>query len=157
MKNKNSGFKEISISLNKIQDCKFYCNLDFKCNREALEEGKLPYKILVKWNFSYNLEEDLFNIDLSVGYEEFDTQALILEAENRFVFHVKDLRSLVKIQNENSFSLEVDFLPTLINIAIGTMRGIIYSRTGSSSLSEFPLPMMSMNELINNAQSQVIK
>ncbi|MDH6357142.1 hypothetical protein [Parabacteroides sp. PF5-9] len=145
MKNKKSDFKEISISLKKIQDCKFYYNLDFKCNQESLKEDKLPYNVIVKYFFSYELEEDLFYINISIIYEEKNNQ--ILEAENRFTFHIKELKRLIKVQSSTSFALEVDFLPTLINVAIGTMRGIIFSRTGSSSLSEYPLPMISMTEL----------
>lgn len=145
MKNKKSDFKEISISLKKIQDCKFYYNLDFKCNQESLKEDKLPYNVIVKYFLSYELEEDLFYINISIIYEEKDNP--ILEAENRFTFHIKELKKLIKVQSSTSFALEVDFLPTLINVAIGTMRGIIFSRTGSSSLSDYPLPMISMNEL----------
>lgn len=145
MKNKKFDFKEISISLKKIQDCKFYYNLDFKCNQESLKEDKLPYNVIVKYFLSYELEEDLFYINISIIYEEKDNP--ILEAENRFTFHIKELKKLIKVQSSTSFALEVDFLPTLINVAIGTMRGIIFSRTGSSSLSDYPLPMISMNEL----------
>ena len=148
MKSKKAEFKEISVSLMKIQDCKFYYNLDFKCDKDELEEGKLPYSIIIKHQISYDLQNDLFYINLSVGYE--DKNNLILEAENRFTFHVKGLKNIIKIKSGSLFSLDVDFLPTLINIAIGTMRGVIYSRTGSSPLSEIPLPMISIEELMGN-------
>ena len=151
MRKEKTDYKEINISLKKIQDYKFYYNLDFSVTKKKIEEGMLPYNVTIKYNISYNLEENFFYLNLSISYD--DNNILILEAENRFTFQIKDLKSLIKIQSDKSFSLEVDFLPMIINIAIGTMRGIIYYRTSSTPLSEFPLPMISLNELANNTLS----
>jgi len=145
----DNSFKEVNIRLKKIQDHKFYYNLEFECDSEKLDEEKFPCDVEIKYHISHDLEEDLFNINLLICYKKDKT--LILEAENRFVFCIKNLKDFINVRNDTTISLNVDFLPTLINVAIGTMRGIIYSRTGSSSLSDFPLPLISMNELMNKA------
>lgn len=148
MNNNKVSYKEVSIKLKKIQESKFYYNLDFQCDCDKLDEDNLPYKIEVKYNISYDLPKDIFYINVSICYKDEDN--LILEAENRFTFKIKNLGSLIKVQDDDTFSLKVDFLPTLINVAVGTMRGVIFSKTNSSPLSDFPLPMISMSELIDS-------
>lgn len=145
----DSSFKEVSIRLKEIQDRKFCCNLKFECLLEKkIDQEKFPFDVDIKYHISHDLEKELFNMDLLICYKEIDT--LILEAESRFVFYIKNLGDLIDVRDEATFSLNIDFIPTLINVAIGTMRGIIYSRTGNSILSHFPLPMISMNELMDS-------
>lgn len=64
-------------------------------------------------------------------------------------FHLFDLDSWITIhKGQKSISITSDFMPTLLNITYGALRGALFERTKGTTMEKYPLPLLSMDELI---------
>lgn len=45
-------------------------------------------------------------------------------------------------------------MPHLLNVAVGTMRGILVVKTAGTNFSKYPLPMIDVNQLNSNLSTQ---
>ena len=123
--------------------------LAFSINTSALKDEDKD----VSFNIGFKLEPtqgdetiDLFLrvIMLSPSLEP------ILSMESSHRFYVEGLTSLTSKNKDNKTETE-GILPQLLNIAVGTVRGIIMAKTAGTTLSKFPLPLVDIDELIASA------
>jgi hypothetical protein len=97
-------------------------------------------------------ENNLFTLHFGIRY--ILSGELLLESIYKFVFEVKDLKSFIVIKDDKSITVD-SLMPHLLNVAVGTMRGILVVKTAGTSLSKFPLPLIDANKLsisLSNSQ-----
>jgi hypothetical protein len=95
---------------------------------------------------------DLFTLHFGTRYML--GNELILESVYRFVFEVKNLKNFITYKDDQTITIN-GLMPHLLNVAVGTMRGILVVKTAGTSLSKFPLPIIDANKLsisLSNSQ-----
>jgi hypothetical protein len=142
---------KIEIGLQSIHEIAFKLNKEF----DFAKVDKDHLFISINRHFSSNIEEETFDIDLKLSYTynqntiNIDTadnvQLLFLEVKNRF--QIKELNSILEIKDD-SYHFKKDILPELLRISIGAIRGILFSRTRETPLSEYPLPLMNTENIL---------
>ena len=72
-------------------------------------------------------------------------------------FEVVNLASYVLVNEEDeSFQIESDFIPTLINVAFGTARGYFAAETKGTALEPYPFPIFSLEDIQRRTSYQLI-
>lgn len=85
------------------------------------------------------VESDKIALIFGVRYElEGDK---VLECVYRFEFRVNGLARFITTHDKEGITVTY-IMPLLINVAIGTMRGILVVKTAGTNLSKFPLPII---------------
>ena len=97
-----------------------------------------------------DVENNIFNMIFGTRYE-LDGD-VVLESIYRFEFEVKDLRQFIVNNNQNITVKHI--MPHLLNVAVGTMRGILVVKTAGTNFSKYPLPMIDVNQLNSNLSTQ---
>ena len=97
-----------------------------------------------------DVENDIFNMIFGTRYE-LDGD-VVLESIYKFEFEVKDLRQFIVNNNQNIPVKHI--MPHLLNVAVGTMRGILVVKTAGTNFSKYPLPMIDVNQLNSNLSTQ---
>lgn len=91
-----------------------------------------------------DVEKDIFALVFGVRYDV--AGETVLESIYKFVFEVKDLKQFVVFNDDKSVTVN-HIMPHLLNVAVGTMRGILVVKTAGTVLSKFPLPMIDVARL----------
>lgn len=104
--------------------------------------------------FSYNLnpdpENDKILLTFGVRYNIAD-DVTVLESVSAFSFEVIDLKNF--IEKDDSGNMHVSsIVPHLINVAVGTMRGILLIKTSGTKLAGYPLPLVNVEELLARSE-----
>ena len=76
-------------------------------------------------------------------------EAIILELQTSHIFEIIDLNNLVEIKDDVITDVS-GITPTLVGIAIGTIRGLIISKTAGTPLADYPLPIINPQLLCKN-------
>ena len=97
-----------------------------------------------------DVENNIFNMIFGTRYE-LDGD-VVLERIYKFEFEVKDLRQFIVTNNQNITVKHI--MPHLLNVAVGTMRGILVVKTAGTNFSKYPLPMIDVNQLNSNLSTQ---
>lgn len=85
------------------------------------------------------VESDKIALIFGVRYELEDDK--ILECVYRFEFRVNGLDRFITTHDKEGITVTY-IMPLLINVAIGTMRGILVVKTAGTNLSKYPLPII---------------
>ena len=85
------------------------------------------------------VESDKIALIFGVRYELEDDK--ILECVYRFEFRVNGFARVITTHDKEGITVTY-IMPLLINVAIGTMRGILVVKTAGTNLSKFPLPII---------------
>lgn len=85
------------------------------------------------------VESDKIALIFGVRYELGEDK--ILECVYRFEFRVNGLARFITMHDKDGITVTY-IMPLLINVAIGTMRGILVVKTAGTNLSKFPLPII---------------
>ncbi|MCI2082959.1 MAG: hypothetical protein LKK08_05710 [Bacteroidales bacterium] len=119
-----------------------------KCDgTTAPEDLQLEFSNRVSPNTETNI------IDISFGVRYVLKEEPILESVYRFSFEVKNLSSFVVKNDDGNMTIN-DIMPHLLNVAVGTMRGILVVKTAGTNLSKYPLPIIDATTLSNNLSSK---
>lgn len=90
--------------------------------------------ITVTVGIRYNIEDiELFTLDISLNYD---------------IHHLSKIMTID--ENKHELVFDNDILPTLFSAAIGTLRGVLYSKTIGTELEKFPMPMVLLDDIIDN-------
>lgn len=92
-------------------------------------------------------EKDTVSIVFGVKYVL--AEDTLLESQYKFRFEVKDLKNFLKYEDGNVLVIQ-ELMPHFLSVAVGTMRGILVVRTAGTRISEFPLPMINVEELCSS-------
>ena len=86
-------------------------------------------------------------ITLIFGVQYAVEKTPLLECRYAFTFNVNPIDAVVKIEKDK---IE-------INVAIGTMRGIIVAKTAGTSLAKYPLPMLDAQAVLHSMMANMQK
>ena len=106
------------------------------------------------FSFDINVENEIFKHKTLIrfiieGYEE-----PIIELETELVFHVINLKNVVKEIKNGTMDIDDNFLATLTGVSLGTSRGILAKNTKGTLLSKFPLPILNPAEILENIEKE---
>ena len=132
--------KEIQMRLLSVDEVRFLMSLD--------KLGDKPNPDSIQIGFSSNVDVDVKNnrFVLIFGIRYVVAEDVILECIYRFVFDVVDLAEYISYDEDKTMSIQ-HLMPHFLNVAVGTMRGILVVKTAGTVLSTLPLPMIDINEL----------
>ena len=102
----------------------------------------------VQVGFSSQIQPDVENdkISLIFGCRYELNGDVVLECIYDFLFEVKDLCQFIEFKEDQNFIIK-QIMPHFLNVAVGTMRGILVVKTAGSIVSKYPLPMIDANQL----------
>ncbi len=136
---------------------------------EALEEQKFEFSSSVPdpidasaLEVRYLIEteilrsEERIKVTTGVKYSLRETPLceLIIDA----VFGMAPFSEIVVIdESKKTVSFTKEIVPTLLNITFGALRGVLFEKTKGTSLGAFPLPLISMPDLVEMNRFRVEK
>lgn len=98
-----------------------------------------------------DVQNDIFVLLFGTRYEL--NGEVVLESIYKFVFEVKNLAQFVVFNNNQSITVN-HIMPHFLSVAVGTMRGILVVKTAGTNFSNYPLPMIDVNQLNSNLSTQ---
>jgi hypothetical protein len=151
MDSKNT-VKQVELKLVKIKETSFYLNTEelnsianFDINNMKIEFG---FKV------DLQAENNLFILHLIVKfvYPLESSTLKIVELSTANIFEIKSINEFVFV-SDNQFEDKAGILPTLLGMAIGTLRGILVAKTAGTLLDDYPLPIVNPTELCNSMKT----
>lgn len=139
--------KEIQMRLLSVDEVRFLMSLD--------KLGDKPNPDTIQIGFSSNVDVDINNnrFTLIFGIRYVVEEDVILECIYKFSFDVVDLAEYISYDEDKTMSIQ-HLMPHFLNVAVGTMRGILVVKTAGTVLSTLPLPMIDINELGSNLSAK---
>ena len=128
---------EVRVRLSKIQELSYQCN-DIL---EGLDNEEIESKL--KFGLDFNVQVDskdgfvVVNIIATFVFDEEE----ILKYKSQLLFKVIGLENILD-QDGNKLQIKDSFLVTLINISVGTVRGLIAKATLGKRINDFPIPII---------------
>lgn len=98
-----------------------------------------------------DVQNDIFVLLFGTRYEL--NREVVLESIYKFVFEVKNLAQFVVFNDNQSITVN-HIMPHFLSVAVGTMRGILVVKTAGTNFSNYPLPMIDVNQLNSNLSTQ---
>lgn len=136
--------KNIQFRLLSIDEKRFKSDIDEVLANTINDEN-------LKFNLAYSLlpnpDENTLEIEIVTKYLYQEHELLFLSASLTFLF--VEFSEIFEIK-EGKIQEKVTIIPTLINVAIGTMRGMIAIKISGTYLRKFPLPLIDPNVIIHN-------
>jgi hypothetical protein len=140
--------KNILFRLKRIQEDEFsYNNLEF--SRVNFDIKHL--KIATSLGLDSNVEENSFTVFLSIRYhyKSGKKQIEVIKLSFFVEYEIKEMKELFT-EEKDFIELPDTILGSMVTLAIGTGRGILYSKTGGvSNINELYLPIIDAQALIN--------
>lgn len=124
--------------------------LAFSINYSELKENES--EVLFNFGFQINpiIEKDEVTVFLRVTISSPSHQTL-LNLDSSYEFAVPDLNSLIKVKENGE--TEIESIPAhLLNVAVGTSRGLIVSKTAGTPLSKYPLPIVDVTRMLKETK-----
>lgn len=137
--------KGINFQIAKISELVF-CYKNHKLVPE-FSEGKAPGNLLagLNLNYSWNINKNLFSIQTELKFaldESSKEKTDVLTHTSVTEFLVNDLSSILKIKDNNDFTMAEKWEITFVSLAISTARGMMASRTAGTFYEKFIFPVI---------------
>lgn len=140
--------KEIQIRLVKVKETSFFLNSSLLEKIETKDLNNL--QIGFGLNIKPEMLKNTLNISLIVKYQSSPNEDdKILEIETSNIFEIIDMEGLIEDKGDK-IEDKAGITPTLVGIAISTIRGILVAKMTSTPLEDYPLPIVNPTELCNN-------
>lgn len=140
---------EIKIKLLKVEETGFFLN---SIVLKSLEENNSEdFNIEFGMQIQPQTEKNILILHLIIKYRHDKERFLELHTANSF--EIENLEKLMIFEEKNIIDTH-KVMPTLLGIAIGTLRGILVVKTSGTTLSAHPLPIINPTELCNNLFSK---
>lgn len=140
--------KEIQIRLVKVKETSFFLNSSLLEKIETKDLNNL--QIGFGLNIKPEMLKNTLNISLIVKYQSSPNEDdKILEIETSNIFEIIDMEGVIENKGDK-IEDKAGITPTLVGIAIGTIRGILVAKMTSTPLEDYPLPIVNPTELCNN-------
>jgi len=138
--------KEISIRIEKINEISFYA----KPLPMPIEEICLGVNLKFGLGFSFNidLEKENFIFNTIVKYQIEDIDEPVLQLENEIIFKIRNFKEVINVNELDVMEVKDNFLISLTNVAIGTLRGMLAGNTKATQWANFPLPILDPQKVI---------
>lgn len=131
---------EIEIRLLKVQEIGFYMDSSLFGEIKASQLNDLH--IFFGFKLKPDIKRDLLVLDVLVKYNLGGIKGKkILEIESSNAFKIKNIKDLLKIKDDTIEDTS-GITPTLVGIAIGTIRGMLVTKTAGTPLDKYPIPII---------------
>lgn len=123
--------------------------LDFCINppKRKIEKGE-QFTFNIKTEFLVNLDKNLLVIRLTVEIHEKEKTDIILSIRTENYFEIENLKQYIVKDDQSSLKLPDLLLSAMINISIGTTRGILITKVSSTIFGQMVLPVIATNVLV---------
>lgn len=144
--------KDIQISINEINEISFFVNPI----PIPVEEINFGENLNIKIGFEFDIDQEIgiFKFSTSINFTIQKTAEPIVGIETEIVFDIPNLSTVVKVESNEQFQIENDFLATIAGVCIGTTRGMLAANLKGSPMAKFPLPILNPTEIIENMNKQ---
>ncbi len=136
---------EVRIRLLKIQEISYQCNdiLEGVDNEEI--ESKLKFGLDFKVQVDSKHGLVFVNTITTFVFDEEE----FLKYKSQLSFRVIGLGNIL-VHEGNKLQIKDNFLVTLINIAVGTLRGLIAKATLGKRKNDFPIPIIDLRAVLKH-------
>jgi hypothetical protein len=111
----------------------------------------------VDFELGFNLEDKLVKADFSVNVETKSKGSDVEEAIGAFsfvyVFYVDNIEELTTLEKDQTVTLHPSLGNALASITYSTSRGILMTRFQGTALSDFILPVINPNNLLEKGNN----
>lgn len=111
----------------------------------------------VDFELGFNLDDKLVKADFSVNVETKSKETDIEEAIGTFsfvyVFYVDNIEELTTLEKDKTVTLHQSLGNALASITYSTSRGILMTRFQGTALSDFILPVINPNNLLEKGSN----
>ncbi len=137
---------KIEIHLIHIEEKSFKLDLSEDTNSACLKEN-------LKINIGYSISPDITNntIVLEVAAKYVCINNTILDYTASLTFRLENMSSIIEI-SDNKIIEKATIIPTLLNVAIGTLRGMLAIKTVGTILKDYPIPLINVNSILKNGE-----
>ncbi len=139
--------KKISIRLLKVLENSFYIDLTPLKTLDEINPESIKYELGFKLDI--NEENNRFDLFLNIQYVYQDKNTKILEVETINSFEIEDIKNQIE-RNGDQLTDKSGFLPTIMGVGLGTIRGVIVAKTAGTILVDYPLPIINPTDILNN-------
>lgn len=140
--------RKIEIRLLRVKEVGFYMDSSLDMVKELINPGDLNISFGLR--LAPDIQHDLLELNVVVIYRFNGKEGRkILEIESLNMFEIKNLKDLLLV-NEEAIEDRSGIVPTLVGVAIGTIRGILVTRTAGTPMDKYPLPMVNPETLSEN-------
>lgn len=154
MENTGKVSTEIQVRLLKVQETGFFLD-SILLNSVAKFDFNIM-QVQFELGFNFDVNADLFNLHLSVRYlYPIDNEIKkITELSSDNQFFVQCLTNMIQLDEKDQMTDKIGILPTLLGIAIGTLRGMLVVKTSGTILADYPLLIVNPSELLKPSIAQ---
>jgi hypothetical protein len=148
MKEKNNEIKVSIVEINEIsyKQTKLPIPIDEIVFGENLVFG-------LSFNFDISFEDEILKHRTLIRFVIEKIEEPIIELETELVYHVINIKEVVKVIKEGEMDIDDNFLATITGVSIGTSRGILANNTKGTPLSKFPLPILNPAEILKDLET----
>lgn len=154
-KKKEEAKVKVSLSIIDIQETAFKYNTEY-------DYSKLSKDVLgleLNGDLNPNMNDNILGVKTSLSYVDIRDKTILVELVILIKFSISNLSKLIEIKNDALEVMDDNFVLSLFNISIGTLRGVLYSRLKGTPLEDYPLPAIpadSLNEFFLKTPSKKI-
>lgn len=148
----NKEGKEVKVRLLKIQETDYFIDSPL-LQIVANDTPRSNFDVEVGFNLPQDTDNNTFEIRSIAFYyytpeqsqkeQEHSTRKKALELGTLNLFEFDDVKEYFTFK-EGGLEDKFNVLPILLNISIGALRGILVAKTAGTCLSNFPLPLISI-------------
>lgn len=138
----NESETNIQIRLIQVEEKSFKYDLS-EVLLTTFDENNL--KINIGYKLLPDLNANIIAVEITAKYLYSDSE--LIEYTSSLTFKSPDLSDIIEI-TDNKIIEKTVIIPTLLSIAIGTLRGMLAIKTTGTILKDFPLPLIDPNSLL---------
>lgn len=137
---------EIQLRLIKVQETGFFMDTA-KLSSITSTDPEL-FNIEIGLQVLPDLTKDLLDLQLIVRYllHEDSENIKVVELQTSNLFKIFNLSNVLSI-TDKELTDKNNVIPTLVGIALGTLRGILVVKAAGTILNEYPIPIVNPTDL----------
>lgn len=144
--------KSINIKIQSVEETLVNNNCGGK-NLDGLSEDSLGFQFRV--GAEVCLAKKTISVVEAIRYKFKNVELFQAECEVRFL--IDDLEGILNYDKDsNTVTFSFNVIPTLVNAAFGTLRGIVYKETKNGPLEKYPVPLVPMNALVEKCSLSIV-
>lgn len=143
---------QITISIESINERDF-----FIVPNDDMPSGDIARQLEINHHVITTLDRTnhLVSVDAGIRYKIDEKELCVLIIT--VIFKVEPFDSLINIDTENrSITFSADFIPSLLSVAYGALRGAFAEKTKDTVISAYPIQMSPIEELVKMNRYKVI-
>jgi|GEM_PF-1723853 len=159
----NKEGKEVKVKLLKIQETDYFIDSPL-LQSVANDTPRSNFDVEVGFSLPQNTDNNIFEIRTIAFYyyisepshkeqQKHSSRKKALELGTSNLFEFDDVKEYFTFK-EGGLEDNFNVLPILLNISIGALRGILVAKTAGTCLSNFPLPMISIESFKETSEEK---